>query len=867
MLTSCKLTGSPEAISAYHTAEENYYFAQAAGLESLAGDAGAQPHVTIHGKLAAQLGFRSDEALTPRAFTGLLAGKDRWGVAVTRPLMCHGIGLTFSARKSGCVACLLTLRDPSIIEAHDKAVLDTMAEIERHCAGTQPRAGEHEKTGSMAYVTVRDGFNRDHDPHLHTHVVVFNMTAYKHRIFALDGREIMARDFNKLWGAMYRAKLAARLNELGYSVSYTKKGELRMDAVPLEVERAFSGRSRAIKAQKEAGLRDVDAWRQSRKEKDPAVQKEQVLESWRARAAACPQKTAAETRAETIQDREAWYKAARWSIEAKQERAGERDVAEAALWQVAARRATDHSARASAQAVVTEYLAELGRVEQWKPPTFAEAERRLEEQVRAGFLVKTVDGRYTTWELVRADRECMATLAYSTRLVLSEDAARRSVEGDGRALKSQGLRAPSTRQRKVAAGILSSPFGIVVVQGDAGAGKTTMLRTVRDAARVEGWETVGVAVQGSAARKLQEESKIPSSTLEAYLGQEKAVAVRAPRLVVVDEASMLDSRGLAGLMRSAARAGDKIVLVGDRNQLQSVGAGKPFERRVEAAEADGTLLCLSENYRQRNPELRRVVELARAGKMREAIERLDGLGKLDEIQDAALRRREVAKEYSSDTLILTGTRAGRDALNSLIRARLLERGALAPETSKRYELDHPDEDGVTRTVERELAVGDRVTFLQNEYRDYDVRNGELGTVTRTAAGGVGIRLDDGREVSIDLWRYEAIDHGYALTTYKSQGQTYNRVVVEADTRFAHLQDQRNSYVQITRAREDVKIYTDDREALREAASVYSVKHDTLDLKKSLAEAAAMERRVREEALGVKKQRGLERKGPSLGLSL
>lgn len=867
MLTSCKLTGSPESISAYHTAEENYYFAQAAGVESLTGDAGAQPHVTVHGKLTAQLGFRSGEELTPKAFTGLLAGKDRWGFAVTRPHKVHGIDLTFSAPKSVSVAGLLTVRDPRIIEAHDKAVLDTMAEIERHCAGTQPRAGQHEKTGNMAYVTVRDGFNRDHDPHLHTHVVVPNMTAYKGRILALDGRQIMTRDFNKLWGAMYRAKLAERLNALGYSVSYTKKGELRMDAVSLEVERAFSGRSRAIKARKEAGLRDFDAWRQSRKEKDPAILKGQVLASWQARAAVCPQKTAAETRAETIQEREAWYKAARWSIEAKQERAGERNDAEAALWQVAARRATDRSARASAQAVVTEYLAELGRVERWKPPTFAEAERRLEEQVRAGLLARTEDGRYTTWELVRADRECMAAYQGTPKLVMTKEAARNSVESDERACRSQGHRAPSTRQAEVAIAILSCTSGVVVVQGDAGAGKTTMLRTVRDAARVEGWEMVGIAVQGAAARKLQEESKIPSLTLEAFLGQEKAKAARGPRLVVVDEASMLDSRGLAELMRSAEHTGDKIVLVGDRNQLQSVGAGKPFERRVEAAEADGTLLCLSENYRQRDPELRRVVDLARAGKMREAIERLDGLGKLDEIQDAALRRLEVAKEYGSNTLILTGTRAGRDALNGLIRERLIERGALAPETSRRYQLEHPDEDGVSRAVERDLAVGDRVTFLRNEYQDYNVRNGELGTVMRTAEGGVGVRLDDGREVSIDLRRYAAIDHGYALTTYKSQGQTCDRVVVEADTRFAHLQDQRNSYVQITRAREDVRIYTDDREALLEAASLYSVKHDTLDLKESLSQAAAMERRARDEALGVKKQRCLERKGPSLGLSL
>ena len=850
MLTSCKLTGSPESVSAYHTAEENYYFAQVRGVESLKGDDGAQPHVTVHGGLLGHLGFAAGESLTQGAFTNLLAGKDRWSVPVTRSHRVNGIDLTFSAPKSVSVAGLLTLRDPKIIEAHDRAVLETMAEIERHCAGTQPRAGKHELTGNLAYVTVRDGFNRDHDPHLHTHVVVANMTAYRDRILALDGRQIMTRDFNKLWGAMYRAKLAAHLNEVGYSVSYTKKGELRMDAVPLEVERAFSGRRNEIQARKESGLRDVEAWRRSRKAKNPAVEKGHVLENWRERLAACPEKTAEETRAETIREREAWYQAARWSGEARQELAGKRGDTEAALWQVAARRATDRSARASAQALVTEYLAELGRVERWEAPTFAQAERRLEAQVRAGRLVRTDAGRYTTWELIRADRECASSYPGKPKLIMTEEAARKSVEGDARAYESQGHRAPSKRQSEVAAGILSSSSGVVVVQGDAGAGKTAMLRIVRDAAQLEHWEVVGVAVQGVAARKLEEESRIRSMTLAAYLAKESATAARKPRLVVVDEASMLDSRGFAELVSRAEKAGDKLVLVGDRNQLQSVGAGKPFERRVEAAEADGTLLSLSENYRQKDPDLRKAVELARAGKMREAIDHLDDLGKVDEIQDTYLRRQEVAKEYTSDTLILTGTRAGRDALNKLIRERLVESGAVESKTARTYELKWSDEDGVKHAAKRELAVGDRVTFLENEYQRYDVRNGEVGTVTRTAEGGVGIRLADGREVSIDLRHYAAIDHGYALTTYKSQGQTYDRVVVEADTRFAHLQDQRNSYVQITRAREDVKIYTDDREALGEAASMSAVKHDTLDLNESLSHAVDMERRVSDEAMGI-----------------
>lgn len=194
-----------------------------------------------------------------------------------------------------------------------------------------------------------------------------------------------------------------------------------------------------------------------------------------------------------------------------------------------------------------------------------------------------------------------------------------------------------------------------------------------------------------------------------------------------------------------------------------------------------------------------------------------------------------------------------------------------------------------RTVRLERAPGDRVTFLENEYRDYDVRNGEVAVVTKTEEDSIGLRLADGRELAIDLSRYGALDYGYALTTYKSQGQTYDRVVVEADTTYAHLQDQRNSYVQITRAREDVTIYTDGRAALYEAAGVLSVKHDTLDAKESLAEAAAMELWVRQEVFGVGAPRQepvaaseapgrvsedaaanepvLEREGPDLGLSL
>jgi ATP-dependent exoDNAse (exonuclease V) alpha subunit len=178
--------------------------------------------------------------------------------------------------------------------------------------------------------------------------------------------------------------------------------------------------------------------------------------------------------------------------------------------------------------------------------------------------------------------------------------------------------------------------------------------------------------------------------------------------------------------------------------------------------------------------------------MRESLAQLNQNHKIQEIEDAASRRAAVAKLYDKDTLVVTGSRQSREELNNLIRGELIRKGELVG--GRAYTLAWADEDGVKQSVERKLAVGERVVFLRNEYKDYDVRNGEVGAVTATSENTLGVRLADGRQVELDLARYGALDYGYALTTYKSQGQTYDKVVVEADTSTPQLQDQRNTYV-------------------------------------------------------------------------
>jgi ATP-dependent exoDNAse (exonuclease V) alpha subunit len=694
------------------------------------------------------------------------------------------------------------------------------------------------------------------------------------QILSLDGRRIMRQDFNKMWGAMYRAKLATNLKEAGYSVSYTKKGELRMDSVSLEVEREFSTRRAEIVAAKKRGESDMTAWRTTRKAKNPEVKKTSVLENWQARLDQYQAKTVEQNKAESLAERQAWTREAQFSVEARQEIAGERGTSEAARWQAAARRATEQSATVTANTLITEYLTELARGEAWKPITYSTAEQRLMAEVRAGRLLATDDGRYTTWEMTRADRECVRDREAPAMLALRKNDANSLVAEYVKTNVKQGLRGLSEQQAAAATGILSAERGTVVVQGDAGAGKTTMLRAVNEIAGKKGWEIVGLSIQGVAARKLQEESGISSMTVSSYLARERTIAreakaqravsgpdeARAPRLIVIDEASMNDSRGLAELMRQADKHGDKLVLVGDRNQIQSVGAGRPFDRLVEEAEASGTLLSLCENYRQRDKELREAVDLARDGKMRESIDLLARTGRVMEIPDAGLRRVAVAALYDEDTLILAGSRESRDALNVLIREDLAKKGVVDRTTAHTYSLTRTEADGTTERVRRELAVGDVVTFLKNDYsKDFDVRNGERGEVLKTSKDDLTVRLEDGRTVNVDMKRYAALDYGYAMTTYKSQGQTYDKVIVEADTSIPVLQDMRNTYVQMTRARDEMRVFTDDKAELREVAGVLNYRMDTFGVDATLEKAAAMERRVHAEAFGERARQEAEAK--------
>src|SRR5665213_1987526 len=109
-----------------------------------------------------------------------------------------------------------------------------------------------------------------------------------------------------------------------------------------------------------------------------------------------------------------------------------------------------------------------------------------------------------------------------------------------------------------------------------------------------------------------------------------------------------------------------------------------------------------------------------------------------------------------------------------------------------------------------------------------IANRELGTVAGIADdGAMRLKLDSGREMNFDPQRHPHLDHGYAVTSYSSQGQTADRVLINVDTELGakDLLNNRMAYVSVSRGQWDAQLFTDNREKLS-AALGHDVSHQS-----------------------------------------
>ncbi|WP_327208159.1 Ti-type conjugative transfer relaxase TraA [Rhizobium johnstonii] len=401
---------------------------------------------------------------------------------------------------------------------------------------------------------------------------------------------------------------------------------------------------------------------------------------------------------------------------------------------------------------------------------------------------------------------------------------------------------------------VTGPGQIAVVIGFAGAGKSTMLAAARHAWEAQGYRVHGAALAGKAAEGLEQSSGIASRTLASweYSWQADRGRLNARDVFVIDEGGMVGSRQLARFVDEVKRAGAKLVLVGDHEQLQAIGAGAPFRAIAEAVGH----AQLSEVRRQKADWQKQASIDFASHRTAAGLSAYEARGSVHLKTDRAETLKAIIADYVADRsanpndtrIAMAHRRDDVRAINAGIRARLQERGELAkgtnPPGDKGEELSYQTHNG-----RRAFARGDRIVFLEND-RDLAVKNGMLGEVIAVAPDAIQVRLDgkaqtqDGqRQVTVPVNRYQSFDHGYATTIHKTQGATVDRSFVLAST----TMDRHLTYVAMTRHREEVQLYAglDAFKTLRsltETLSRSGVKETTLDYTHDFANRRGMEDR-------------------------
>ncbi|MFS2327877.1 Ti-type conjugative transfer relaxase TraA [Brucella sp. H1_1004] len=342
---------------------------------------------------------------------------------------------------------------------------------------------------------------------------------------------------------------------------------------------------------------------------------------------------------------------------------------------------------------------------------------------------------------------------------------------------------------------------LVQVVGVAGAGKSTMLEAARQAWEAQGFRVHGAALSGKATFGLQESSGIESRTLASWSQRWKMERDQIGRgdVFVIDEAGMIGSRQMARFIEEVEARGAKIVLVGDHEQLQSIGAGAAFRaigERTGFAELNGV-------RRQREGWQAEATQQFSKQRTAEALQTYRSHGDIVMESDRDTTRSRIVADYLADRserpegsrVILAHQRADVAAMNAEVRSVLQERGELARGAEGGERVFQTD------AGKRAFAAGDRIVFLENN-KSLGVMNGTLGTVEGVSRDRITVALDSGNRIEVPADQYTAFDHGYATTIHKSQGDTVDRAFVLA----SRSMDRHMTYVAMTRHRDGAKLY-------------------------------------------------------------
>ena len=398
-------------------------------------------------------------------------------------------------------------------------------------------------------------------------------------------------------------------------------------------------------------------------------------------------------------------------------------------------------------------------------------------------------------------------------------------------------------QRAALRNALASKLSILT--GGPGTGKTSILRALVEILRAKGVRVHLAAPTGRAAQRLSETTGGHASTIHRLLRYDPAAGFTANEgrplatdFLIVDEVSMLDTR-LASALFQAVPARAHLLLVGDTDQLPSVGAGNVLQDLITAAGAPVTRLTVIFRQEGQSGIVRTAhainsgdTSLPRVAREVGAIEAAGDLTFVTADSAEACVRRVV----ELCTSFIPATYRGIDPVGDVQVMAPMHKG-LAGVANLNLELQAALNGGARglRTPAGEFRPGDKVIQLRNNY-DKNLFNGDIGVVA--SAGDGRIEADfDGERHEFDRAEMGDLALAYAISIHKSQGSEYPVVVVPLLKAHFMMLQRNLLYTAVTRGRRKVFIVGEPAAyaiAVRNRESKLRVTH----LREKLAASAA-----------------------------
>jgi len=709
-------------------------------------------------------------------------------------------------------------------------------------------------TGNVVGAEFLHNSSRALDPQLHTHFTLFNATFDKQekRWKALQTFDMF--EASKYATEVYRNELAKRLGLIGYEVENRSHG-FEIKGVSRELLKRFSKRSAerdAVIAKMEERLgRKLDnnevsvAVHRTRSRKLKGITTEEVRQIQLAQMT--PNEIA--------------------SLRAVQERAEQPVHREPVGERASLDYATAHLFERSS-VVTQEELLRQALIHGRGKVALSLLKSQLEEErfVRVGGGISTREILTKELDLIEALDSTRATATplapeFVPSLSLGED------------------------QRAAITHVLQTDDQFTGFRGLAGAGKTTALQEIAQVFSQDQRPALFCALTATAAEVLRKEVSPEAVTLAKLLIDPREQESIQNGVIVLDEAGLVGLDDMHSLFSLALERNARIILSGDTGQHSGVARGDAL--RLLEEHSIYRAGHLDQIRRQQEAGYREVVELAASQHPQEALDRLDALGKVVEperLYESAAGAFLEAREQGRSALLVAPTWAEIDSVTQCVRSQLQEKGLLSKKEESVAVFDslgwteaqksnpsqyvpgmrilfsqtsghfhHHEEVEVVKIAQgslqvrkedgslssfrprsgtpfevgerRELAVspGDELLLQANRSKE-GLLNGQVVTVKAVQDGK--ITLSDGRSLPDN---YKQFTHGYCVTSHSSQARTVDSVFLVASSRSAGAIHREQFYVSISRGRQECRVFTDDKELLRNRIARSTHRQAALDL--------------------------------------